>query len=211
MAKKVHDQELLRAFLHSLLHSLLLVLMLLATRALGARVLVTLILFDCAIEFAKISPKARRFIYYSRYSPFSYVTREEEKSEHDIHAAMSGLCGMLAVELFFPMFLTPAMLTLAFADPLARILGKRFGKKRILKTQKTFIGSGVFWCVAAIILFSTGAPVLTSLFVGIAAAILEIFSWSKKRYILVFQDNFLIPTGVAVGLFLSTYFTSIPF
>ena len=87
---------------------------------------------------------------------------------------------MLAVELFFPMFLTPAMLTLAFADPLARILGKRFGKKRILKTQKTFIGSGVFWCVAAIILFSTGAPVLTSIFVGIAAAILEIFSWSKK-------------------------------
>ncbi|MBI3335882.1 MAG: hypothetical protein HY001_05340 [Candidatus Portnoybacteria bacterium] len=203
MREKADDQELFRAFLHSTTT----IFILIAALIYGTRVLVFLILIDGTLELAKkISKKARGFIYYSSYSPLSYVTRQEEKSDRDIHAALSGLCGMLAVKTLLPQFLIPSVLTLAFADPLARIIGKRYGKKKILHTKKTFVGSGVFWLVAALILYLTGAPPLTAVSIGFIAALLEIFSWSKKRYVILLQDNFLIPVGIAIGIFLTTLF-----
>lgn len=197
MGKNTTSEELPRAFLHSTLTIALLFMV----QIYGTYVLAALIIVDIAIEtVSKFFKKAHRFFYYSPYSPLSYATREEEKTTHDVHAALSGLCGMAAVQMLFPQFLVPATLTLAFADPLARIIGIRFGKRRILKTRKTFIGSSTFLLIATAVLVLSGYSFSQALPIGLFASLLEIFSSSTKRYIIISQDNFLVPLGIAFGL-----------
>lgn len=84
-----------------------------------------------------------------------------------------------------------ATMFVAFGDPMARLLGIKYGKKRIGSTSKTYVGSGsflVFGIVAALIAGVTlgSETTLLSLMVGgLVIAVIEVFSrdW----------DNFAIP------------------
>ena len=97
----------------------------------------------------------------------------------------------LGLYLFFwnnPLIFTISILIESFSDSFAFLVGKYFGKKKIWKTKKTYIGSFVFFITTFFILayFLKGFTLFELLFMSIILTLVEIFS--KKGL-----DNFFIP------------------
>jgi dolichol kinase len=165
--------------------------------------IIALLVLGACVEIAtRVSKALSKWVYHSPYSPISYLTRPEEKSPQDIHAAFSGLCALLIIYLLFHQFFIPAGLILAFADPAARIIGTTFGKRRIGKTQKTYAGASACFLISLAILLFSGYALWISVAVGLLTSVIEVVSIARRRYLVILQDNFLIPMGVASALFL---------
>jgi dolichol kinase len=102
--------------------------------------------------------------------------------------------GILIVLVFFdfPVYL-PAILTVSISDTLSAVIGKRFGRTRILGIQnRTLEGSAAFFVSSLAILLVTCPPV-TAVIAAALGTLIELFA----QYNL---DNLLVPVGVALLL-----------
>ena len=82
-----------------------------------------------------------------------------------------------------------AILMAALADPMAALIGSRFGGGR----RKSWAGSAACAGTAALVLLLTGVAGATSAVAGVVAAILERAPWRGA-------DNIAIPVGAGVVL-----------
>ncbi len=89
-----------------------------------------------------------------------------------------------------------SILVLAFADPLAAIVGTRYGKReyRVFGERRTFEGSAVCLAVAAFILMAFGMYWPYALLGGLVLAVVEAFAPRGS-------DNLLLPlvAGLLLG------------
>ena len=82
-----------------------------------------------------------------------------------------------------------AILVAAVADPMAAMVGSRFGGGR----RKSWAGSAACASTVAVILLLTGLPVVTTAFAAVVAAAVERAPWHGS-------DNVAIPVGVGAVL-----------
>jgi dolichol kinase/phosphoserine phosphatase len=102
--------------------------------------------------------------------------------------------GILVVLVFFdfPVYL-PAILTVSVSDTLSAVVGKRFGRTRVLGMHnRTLEGSAAFFVSSLAILLLTRPPA-TAVTAAVLATLIELFA----RYSL---DNLLLPVGLALFL-----------
>lgn len=99
--------------------------------------------------------------------------------------------GILVAAILYPLeAVVPAILVLAFADPAASYIGRRWGRHPV--GTGTIEGVGVFVIVAgAVLLFA--APPATALAAAVAGGLIEITPWKL-------DDNLTIPLAVATVL-----------
>jgi dolichol kinase len=148
----------------------------------------------------------------ARHAPWvnrSFVRAEEQVREAAMTPfAIAVLLTILAVPKLAAMV---AIYTLAIADPLAAVVGIRFGRRRIAD-HRTLEGSLAFFVVAAaiaalVLRWGTGAPGLTvagaSAAIGIAAAGCELLP-------LRIDDNLTIPIFVGFATWLISALFGIP-
>ena len=82
-----------------------------------------------------------------------------------------------------------AILVAAVADPMAAMVGSRFGGGR----RKSWAGSAACAGTVAVILLLTGLPVVTAIFAAVVAAGVERAPWPGS-------DNLALPVGVGAVL-----------
>ena len=100
------------------------------------------------------------------------------------------LLGVLLVYALIPARAVPAVLVLGLADPVASVVGRRWGRRRVGKG--TLAGGGAFLAVAAIVLhFTAGGS--AALVVAVAATVVELLP-------LPVDDNLSVPVATAVLL-----------
>ena len=115
---------------------------------------------------------------------FSKLLREDEL-EKDLTGATYLFWGMSAtVFLFFKEAAVPALLFVTFADPVAAIVGKRFGKHRVF--NKTVEGFEGFFLTAVLIVVAFSPFGFWGFVIALLAALLELFP-------LKLNDNLIIP------------------
>jgi len=123
---------------------------------------------------------------------FSKLLREKEISENLTGASFLFAGMMLTVLLFHKEAAIPALFIVTLADPMAALIGKRFGRHKLL--GKTLEGSfGFFITASAVMIIFTGYGWL-GIAVALLAALVEIVP-------LKLNDNILIP--VISGFLLS--------
>jgi dolichol kinase len=122
---------------------------------------------------------------------FSKLLRETEKARK-LTGASYLFAGMtLTVLLFDKAAAVPAMLIVTIADPAAALIGKRFGRKKIL--NKTAEGSLGFFVTTALIMITFNEFGRTGMIVAIIATVIEFLP-------LWVDDNILIPLGAGLVL-----------
>jgi dolichol kinase len=94
---------------------------------------------------------------------------------------------LLAVAAFPRTIAAAAILVLAFADPAASYIGRRWGRRPT--GTGTWLGTGVFAGVATLVLLPFAHP-LTALLVGLGTAWIERTRWPRGIRI---DDNLLVP------------------
>ncbi len=102
------------------------------------------------------------------------------------------LLGAALVWLAFPAAIAvPSLLVLGLADPAASVVGRCWGRRRLGKG--TWMGSLVFFCVAASVLFATvGGP--PALLAAAMATLVEVGSGPL-------DDNLTVPVATGLTLF----------
>ena len=123
------------------------------------------------------------------------MERDHDKQRFPGKGAIMVLCGAFLTGLLFPAHILPALLVLGLGDSLSTLVGMRFGKKKLLNTNKSWIGSAAFLLVSCVILvwFSSWW-----LLIALVATLAEIINYHRFLYL---DDNLVIP--LVVGLLLT--------
>jgi dolichol kinase len=101
--------------------------------------------------------------------------------------------GVLLLYALFPVaFVVPAVLVLAFADPAAAVVGRRWGRSRLGKG--TWVGTATFAATAFVILAAFFAPPI-ALAIALLTAAAEAVPWQ-------IDDNLTVPLAAASALWL---------
>ncbi len=158
-------------------------------------VLLTAIIFIgiAIIELSRLRlPKLNSFIANNKYS----LLREDEVN--DFSTLFSGTLAFLLISWLPLNLLKAAILVNAFADPSARLFGIRWGHKRILNTQNSWVGSSAFFTVAFLvcIYFVNPLPALAAAATGTIAE----FVPDKKPF---WMDNLRITVFVGLVLWVA--------
>lgn len=122
---------------------------------------------------------------------FERLAREDEKKGVGAHIYFT-LSALIIIAFFPKEIALGAILSFAFGDASAAIVGKSFGKRRIL--SKTLEGSLAYFIVSSLVLLfflPTSLAVLSS-FIGALAELLELPP----------NDNFSAPLSVALSAWL---------
>jgi dolichol kinase/phosphoserine phosphatase len=132
-----------------------------------------------------------------RFVPLGILTQRAKRTaekEGLIYGPILLGLGILIVLVFFdfPVYL-PAILTASVSDTLSAVVGKRFGKTRILGMHnRTLEGSAAFFGSSLAILLLTTPPAM-AVTAAVLGTLIELFA----RYNL---DNLLVPVGLALFL-----------
>ncbi len=128
------------------------------------------------------------------YFRSAFVNRHlKEKERYTLSGTTYYLSScVLAVLIFDKQVAAAAIFVLAIADPLASIIGSRWGRNRLL--GKSVEGTAVFFTATLIILICFGFRVPAAAVAALAASAAELFS---SRW---FDDNFTIPLVTAIVL-----------
>ncbi len=86
-------------------------------------------------------------------------------------------------------FALKGLLVLAIADPLASLIGIKFGRHRFFR--KTLEGTLMFFLVSTLILYFSKEPLQSAILIGIICALSE--------NIIPFNDNFVLPLIVSIS------------
>ena len=119
---------------------------------------------------------------------------------HERHRVFSGICGpinMLLLALFFSKStVISAFIIASYADPIAAIVGMRFGGKKNF-VGRTWMGSFAFFASGAVLLLIAqrflNIPLSPLIMVGFAAIAALI-----EHYINFLDDNFVVPMTFAI-------------
>ncbi|HEX9887552.1 MAG TPA: hypothetical protein VGA70_13730 [Longimicrobiales bacterium] len=112
------------------------------------------------------------------------------EARHFASSTWYALGGLLAYALFPFEVVTPAILVLGLADPVASVVGRRWGVRPLGKGS--WLGAGAFFITAAtILLAATGDPL--TLLVALVVTAVEVLPWPV-------DDNLTIPLCVAILL-----------
>lgn len=141
-----------------------------------------------------------------RHKVYAYFSWGYRSSEHDQFSPMVYMLVAIVILYFtlpFTMY-AAALEVAACADPLARIMGKRFGRTHLpYNRKKSFVGSGTFLVVAASILFGFGFVWYVAIVAGVVAMLLEAYADGSVRLgPFVLEDNLLVPLGAGMMLYI---------
>ena len=137
---------------------------------------------------------------------FKYILRESEVNK--LAGTTYLVTGVLVVDVFFPRpIVALTLLFLAFADPIASLIGIKYGKDKIFghKSIQGFMAAFVV-CLIACFLFLhfnnylLDRIVVVSLFAGLIGAFAELIPIGKL------DDNLTLPILSAIGLYILFYF-----
>ncbi|MFH1565032.1 MAG: hypothetical protein ABIC82_04235 [bacterium] len=131
-----------------------------------------------------------------KYLFWHKIIRDEEKN--NFSPLMTAALAFLIISWLPLNLLTIAILINALADPVARIFGIKWGKKKILNTKNSFVGSFAFFTVAFLVCISFTIPILTSLVVATVGTVAE-FAPDKKP---LWVDNLRIPVSIGLVLWI---------
>jgi len=149
--------------------------------------------FVLFVELLRLKyPKLNKLIMHQR-SFFSRIIRREEVD--NLSAVLAMVFAFLLISWMPLNIIKVALLVNGLADPAARFFGIHWGKKKILKTQNSWVGSSAFFLVALII----GLVYFNwwiALIIAVIGSIAEFLPDTPPLWV----DNFRIP--FFVGLFL---------
>ena len=161
--------------------------------------LMTLWMLAVPIDFLRLrSPNLNDVLMHA----FRPIMRESEAK--GIAGTSYLVTGVLFIAIIFPReIVLMTLLYLAFADPMASVIGIRFGKDKIFG-HKSVQGSAAAFTICAVITWAVliykgimlDRIVIVSLFGGLIGAMAEAIPIGKL------DDNFSIPVLSAVGLWL---------
>ncbi len=119
---------------------------------------------------------------------------ERKKTRFKGKGLITVIIGALLTGLLFPGFVSVALFILAFGDGLSTITGVYFGKKNLLWSDKTIIGSLTFFIVSFVIsmLF---VPLTDALVISIFSSALESIDYDS----LLVDDNIIVPLAVGIA------------
>lgn len=144
------------------------------------------------IKFFKIND----FITTNKYSFWSKIVRRGEK--RNFSAILTASFAFLIISWLPLNLLKTAILVNAFADPAARMFGIKWGKKKILNTKNSFVGSSAFFITAFSVCIIFAIPVYQSLITAAAGTMAELMP-DKKPF---WSDNLRIPVFVGLVLWI---------
>lgn len=169
-------------------------------------------------EFIRQRPRLKDFLvtwplrFFTAW--MTWVANRVKVRPHELKtraSAMDFLAGLgLAWALTSPGAVAIACLAAAWCDPFARVIGKRYGRRRWWSTNKTVVGSLACFLVAALmaglgfaVIYGFEVRMLSAcIVVGLTAACLELIpQWvfpTKKGAVLTPADNFSIMLGSAL-------------
>lgn len=160
-------------------------------------IIVAFVIFVLVVLIESIRLKVKKvnhFFTTNKYCLWCKIIRDEEKN--NFSQLMTASLAVLMISWLPLSLLKIAILINAFADPAARIFGIKWGKKKILNTKNSFVGSFAFFVTAFLIctIFSISLlPSLAAAGVGTAAE----FVPDKKPF---WSDNLRIPIFVGLTL-----------
>jgi dolichol kinase len=171
----------------------------LLTRGQSVAVLATLLTIFGSLEISRrFSPRFNHFLLTSRL--FKPIARPREY--YRVNSATYYLVALCTIT---PLFSKPAVqvgiLILAFADPAAAWLGKKYGRKKHIGT-KTWLGSFAFLFVAVVVAFGflaafhTELPLSGRLLAALVASVVATVAESFSRRL---DDNLTIPIAAAAS------------
>jgi phytol kinase len=138
------------------------------------------------VLFVRFRPESKSFL--------RAMEREHDKKRFPGKGAILLLVGALITGLLFYAHILPALLVLGVADSLSTIIGMRFGKKKIFRTNKSWIGTATFFvCSCVVLIFFSSWWLLISLIATLAELV------NYHRFLLL-DDNLVIPLVVALTL-----------
>jgi dolichol kinase len=125
------------------------------------------------------------------FRAFSFLAspREEKKLASSTWYALSAL---LVLALFSEAYALAGILVLAWADPAANIVGRRWGRIQLM--EGTVLGTAAF-AVAALLALLFFVPWKPAIFAAVVAALMEASP-------IDLDDNLIVPITVATTLFL---------
>ena len=137
----------------------------------------------------------------TQFGPIARIIRAEEYGR--VNSATYFVWGLLfAVLVADQRAVEAGCLVLAFGDPAACLFGKRWGRRKIIG-DKSWVGTGAFVAVAAIVTFVfqvlcySAVPVTHALGFSLVAAVIGATIELVSTRI---DDNFTIPLGVAIAM-----------
>lgn len=131
-----------------------------------------------------------------KYLFWHKIIRDEEKN--NFTPLLSASLAFLMISWLPLNLLTIAILINGIADPAARICGIKWGKKKILNTKNSYIGSSAFFIVAFLVCIFFSIPPLQSLTVAMAGTMAEFVPDKKSLWV----DNLRIPVSVGLVLWM---------
>ncbi len=139
-------------------------------------------------------------VWFVRHRPEStfflrVMERAHDKQRFPGRGAVMVLLGAFFTALLFPSQLLPALLVLAVSDGLSTIIGMRFGKKKIFRTKKSWVGSGAFFVSASAILVFFSALWFVIAFVVTCAEMIDYHAYA------FIDDNVVLPLLTGALLF----------
>jgi len=158
----------------------------------GAMILLVVGIIFSGADILRTSSKTVRSLI-----PSFILNMVRDKEQDKISAITHFIIAAVLVDFLYLFFALPkdtvlaATMFAAFGDPLARLAGIRFGKRKIFNTAKTYIGSISFFVAGATTAFLLGmllgsSITITSLLIGGAIiTAIEVFSGD--------WDNFAVP------------------
>ena len=123
------------------------------------------------------------------------LMRKEEKRQ--MFAATGLTLGLAVTSALLPIRLfCLSIITLTLADPSGRIMGKRFGKRKICEgNPKTLVGFCTVWAVSSVLFSLFGLSPVHVVTDSFIVAYMEAFSRHKPFF---FDDNAIIPISLAL-------------
>ncbi|MFH1187319.1 MAG: hypothetical protein V1688_00480 [bacterium] len=140
--------------------------------------------------------KINNYLTAHKYFFWHKIIRDEEKNNFTPLFAAS--LAFLIISWLPLNLLAIAILINGFADPAARICGIKWGKKKILNTKNSFVGSFAFFVVAFLVCAAFSIPILPSFAVAIVGTVAEFVPDKKPLWV----DNLRIPVSVGLVLWI---------
>lgn len=140
--------------------------------------------------------KVNHVITSHKYLFWHKIIRDEEKN--NFTPLLSASLAFLLISWLPLNLLKIAILINGIADPAARIFGIKWGKKKILNTKNSFVGSFAFFAAAFLVCISFAIPLFPSLATAMAGTVAEFVPDKKPLWV----DNLRIPVSVGLVLWL---------
>ena len=184
--------------------------------------LIIFVFISMSGEFLRCNEQIQQWPNWTLLSPLARLAASISVREHELGTRSATLDFFLAFAITWT-FCTPEVVAVAcfitaWADPLARVVGKNWGKTKWPRSQKTPIGSGACWLVATIVcafaLLVQGrglaTVVVSAVIVGLCTALAELIpqypSKPKPGDILTPADNFWLMIIVSMAIVACTSF-----